>query len=109
MKSSKPASVQSADGQSHQGMVDIPSNNLFEDNKDEITALQILYNRPYKERLNFDHLKELSATINAPPYLMNRGQVWEAYAALEKSKVKGAGRQTPAHRSGLTRTLRHGS
>lgn len=64
---------------------------FIEDNKDEITALQILYNRPYKERLNFDHLKELSATINAPPYLMNRGQVWEAYAALEKSKVKGAG------------------
>ena len=61
------------------------------DNKDEITALQILYNRPYKERLNFEHLKELSATINAPPYLMNRSQVWEAYAALEKSKVKGAG------------------
>ena len=64
---------------------------FIEDNKDEITALQILYNRPYKERLNFEHLKELSATINAPPYLMNRGQVWEAYAALEKSKVKGAG------------------
>lgn len=64
---------------------------FIEDNKDEITALQILYSRPYTERLNFEHLKELSATINAPPYLMNRGQVWEAYAALEKSKVKGAG------------------
>lgn len=64
---------------------------FIEDNKDEITALQILYNRPYKDRLNFEHLKELSATINAPPYLMNRGQLWEAYAALEKSKVKGAG------------------
>ncbi len=64
---------------------------FIEDNKDEITALQILYNRQYKERLNFEHLEELSASINAPPYLMNRGQVWEAYAALEKSKVKGAG------------------
>ena len=64
---------------------------FIEANKDEITALQILYNRPYRERLNFEHLKELSATINAPPYLMNRGQVWEAYAALEKGRVKGAG------------------
>lgn len=71
---------------------------FIEDNKDEITALQILYNLPARDRvmqagrrLTFDHLKELSATINAPPYLMNRGQVWEAYAALEKSKVKGAG------------------
>ena len=63
---------------------------FIEDNRDEITALQILYNRPYKERLNFEHLKELSEIINAPPYLMNRSQLWQAYAALEKSKVKGA-------------------
>lgn len=63
---------------------------FIEDNKDEITALQILYNRPYKERLNFEHLQELSEIINAPPYLMNRSQLWHAYAALEKSKVKGA-------------------
>lgn len=64
---------------------------FIEDNKDEITALQILYKRPYKERLNFEHLKELSSAIRAPKYLMNRTQIWEAYAALEKSKVKGAG------------------
>lgn len=64
---------------------------FINDNKDEITALQILYNRPYEERLNFEHLKELAAVINAPPYLMNRNQLWQAYAALEKSKVKGAG------------------
>lgn len=64
---------------------------FIEDNKDEITALQILYNRPYKERLNFEHLKELSSAIRAPKYLMNRTQIWEAYAALEKNKVKGAG------------------
>lgn len=63
---------------------------FIQDNKDEITALQILYNRPYKERLNFEHLKELSEIINAPPYLMNRSQLWQAYAALEESKVKGA-------------------
>ena len=61
------------------------------DNKDEITAIQILYSRPYHERLNFEHLKELSEVINAPPYLMNRSQLWQAYAALEKAKVKGAG------------------
>jgi type I restriction enzyme R subunit len=64
---------------------------FIEEHKDEIMALQILYSRPYKERLNFEHLKELSETINAPPYLMNRSQLWQAYAALEKSRVKGAG------------------
>jgi len=63
---------------------------FIKDNKDEITALQILYNRPYKERLEFKHLEELAERINAPPYLMNRSQLWQAYAALEKSKVKGA-------------------
>lgn len=73
-----------------QGLVD-SFKQFIEDNKDEITALQILYNRPYRERLHFDHLKELAAVINAPPYLMNRNQLWQAYAALEKSKVKGAG------------------
>jgi len=64
---------------------------FIEDNKDEITAIQILYNRPFQERLNFEHLKELSEVINAPPYLMNRSQLWQAYAALKDSKVKGAG------------------
>jgi type I restriction enzyme R subunit len=58
--------------------------------KDEITALQILYSKPYKARLTFENIKELAEAIEKPPYLWNESQLWQAYAALEKSKVKGA-------------------
>jgi type I restriction enzyme, R subunit len=58
--------------------------------KDEITALQILYSKPYKQRLTFESIKELAGAIEKPPYLWNESQLWQAYAALEKSKVKGA-------------------
>jgi type I restriction enzyme R subunit len=58
--------------------------------KDEITALQVLYSRPYKLRLKFEDIKDLANAIEKPPYLWNESQLWQAYAALEKSKVKGA-------------------
>jgi len=58
--------------------------------KDEITALQILYSKPYKQRLKFEDIKDLAKAIEKPPYLWNESQLWQAYAALEKSKVKGA-------------------
>jgi len=60
------------------------------EHKDEITALQVLYSRPYKHRLTFEAVKELATAIEKPPYLWNESQLWNAYAALEKSKVKGA-------------------
>jgi type I restriction enzyme R subunit len=58
--------------------------------KDEITALQVLYSKPYKQRLKFEDIKDLADAIEKPPYLWNESQLWQAYAALEKSKVKGA-------------------
>jgi len=64
---------------------------FIEDHKDEITALQILYSKPYKARLSFDDIKELADQIQAPPNLWTESQLWQAYAALEKAKVKGAG------------------
>jgi type I restriction enzyme R subunit len=63
---------------------------FIEEHKDEITALQVLYSRPYKQRLTFEAVKELAEAIEKPPYLWNESQLWNAYAALEKSKVKGA-------------------
>ncbi|HWP00455.1 MAG TPA: type I restriction-modification enzyme R subunit C-terminal domain-containing protein [Methylococcus sp.] len=60
------------------------------EHKDEITALQVLYSKPYKHRLTFEAVKELADRIEKPPYLWNESQLWNAYAALEKSKVKGA-------------------
>jgi len=60
------------------------------DHKDEITALQILYARPYQQRLTFEAVKALAEAIEKPPYLWTESQLWNAYAALEKSRVKGA-------------------
>jgi type I restriction enzyme R subunit len=60
--------------------------------KDEITALQILYSRPYKQRLTYAQVKELAQAIEKPAD--GRGvtpeQVWRAYEALDKSKVRGS-------------------
>jgi type I restriction enzyme R subunit len=63
---------------------------FIEENKDEIIALQILYSRPYKMRLRFEDIKELADTIKKPPHLWTENNLWMAYAALEKSKVRGA-------------------
>ncbi|MFQ5686214.1 MAG: type I restriction-modification enzyme R subunit C-terminal domain-containing protein [Candidatus Scalindua sp.] len=66
---------------------------FIKDNKDEITALQILYSKPYKSRLRFEQIKELASIIEKPPYLWGVDRLWDAYAALEKSKVRGASAQ----------------
>jgi type I restriction enzyme, R subunit len=60
------------------------------DNKDELTALQILYSRPYKSPLKYENIKELADTINKPPHHWTEDNLWAAYAALQKSKVRGA-------------------
>jgi len=61
--------------------------------RDEITALQILYNRPTKAPLKFEDLKALADTLQAPPHLWTESQLWQAYAALDQSKVKGTSRR----------------
>ncbi|MBL8515941.1 MAG: DEAD/DEAH box helicase family protein [Betaproteobacteria bacterium] len=63
---------------------------FIQQHKDEITALQILYNRPTKAPLQFEDIKALADALHAPPHLMDESTLWYAYAALDKSKVKGA-------------------
>ncbi len=62
---------------------------FIKQHKDEITALQILYNRPTKAPLKFDDLKALADTLQAPPHLWTESQLWQAYAALDNTKVRG--------------------
>jgi type I restriction enzyme R subunit len=40
--------------------------------------------------LKFENIKELADTINKPPHYWTEDNLWAAYAALEKSKVRGA-------------------
>jgi type I restriction enzyme R subunit len=65
---------------------------FIEDNKDEITALQIIYAKPYGSRqLTFDEIEELAKAIQKPPYKLRADLLWEAYEKLDKSRVRGAG------------------
>ena len=67
---------------------------FIEDNKDELTALQILYSQPYGAReLTYQAVKELAKAINKPPYHLTTEELWRAYEQLDKSKVRGAGTQ----------------
>ncbi len=65
---------------------------FIEENKDEIDALQILYNQPYSKRhITYKQIKELAEKIQKSPYNLTPEHVWKAYEQLEKSRVKGAG------------------
>jgi type I restriction enzyme, R subunit len=64
---------------------------FIRENKDEITALQVLYSRPYKQRLTFKQIKELADTIQRPPRAWTPELLWQAYEKLDRSKVRGSG------------------
>ena len=67
---------------------------FIEANKDELTALQIIYNMPYAWRqLTYAEIRELADAIQKPPYRLTPDALWQAYAQLEQSKVRGAGAQ----------------
>ncbi|MBO8127757.1 MAG: DEAD/DEAH box helicase family protein [Peptococcaceae bacterium] len=67
---------------------------FIEDHKDEITALQIIYSKPYgKRHLTFEQIKQLAAAIEKPPYHLTPELLWQAYEQLEETRVKGAGPQ----------------
>jgi type I restriction enzyme R subunit len=63
---------------------------FIEDHKDEITALQILYSRPYRQRLTFKEIKELATAIGRPPYRLSPEGLWRAYETLDRSRVRGS-------------------
>lgn len=63
---------------------------FIEENKDEITALQIIYSKPYGQRhITYEQIKELADKIEKPPYFLTPEEVWKAYESLEKSRVRG--------------------
>ncbi|WP_242862485.1 type I restriction-modification enzyme R subunit C-terminal domain-containing protein [Clostridium tyrobutyricum] len=57
----------------------------IQENKDEITALQIFYNQPYRRReVTFSMVKELLEKIKEDKPSLAPLRVWQAYEALEK-------------------------
>ncbi len=63
---------------------------FIEANKDEITALQVLYSRSYAHRLRFDDIKRLAEAVKAPPRSWTPEALWRAYETLDRSKVRDA-------------------
>lgn len=62
---------------------------FMDDNKDEILALQIIYNQPYDKRhLTFEMIKNLANSMKKPPYNLNTELVWLAFEQLDKDRVK---------------------
>lgn len=62
---------------------------FLQKNKDQITALDIIYSKPYKMReITFADIKNLANAIEKPPYNLTPEMVWGAYQRLDKSKVK---------------------
>ncbi len=73
------------------------------ENKDEITALQVLYSKPYKQRLRFEDVRELAEKLVAQVEQLRIYQthpqgwekrvpdeLWAAYQKLQAGKVRGA-------------------
>ena len=61
----------------------------IEQHQAEITALQILYSRPYAQRLTEKMLKELEKKLREQHAAWTEDNLWNAFAATAPDKVKG--------------------
>ncbi len=57
----------------------------MEDNKDEITALQLLYSRPQNSGVTRKQLEELITTIRKPHHDWTPAVIWKSYELLNKT------------------------
>ena len=66
---------------------------FIEDNRDEIAALQVLYERPYRQRPCYADIRALADTLQAPPRSWTTERLWQAYQRLGEGRVRGSGRR----------------
>ncbi|MEW8517739.1 MAG: DEAD/DEAH box helicase family protein [Candidatus Thiodiazotropha sp.] len=63
---------------------------FIQDHKNELDAIQLIYQKPYQKRhLSYEQIEKLAEEIQQPPYNLAPIEVWKAYEQLEKNKVKG--------------------
>ena len=63
---------------------------FIQDHKNELDAIQLIYQLPYQKRhLSYEQIEKLAEEIKQPPYNLAPIEVWKAYEQLEKNKVKG--------------------
>ena len=65
----------------------------IEEYRDEITALQVLYQRPYRQRLSLDEIKSLADALQSPPRSWTPARLWDAYEQLDRDRVRGSGQR----------------
>ena len=65
----------------------------IEEHRDEITALQVLYQRPYSQRLSLDEIKSLADALQSPPRSWTPARLWGAYEQLDRDRVRGSGQR----------------
>ena len=76
---------------------------FIDNNRDEITALQVLYSQPYGGGLSYADIRELANAIKRPPHRWTPDALWEAYETLDKSKVRGSGHRVSTDLVSLVR------
>ncbi len=75
----------------------------IEENRDEITALQVLYQRPYRQRLSYADIRALADALRSPPRSWTPDGLWDAYRRLDQSRVRGSGQRALADIVSLVR------
>ena len=79
---------------------------FIDDNKDEITALQIFHNIPYgKRQVSLEQIEELAKAIQKPPLGLQTDLIWQAYKQIEQDKVKDLGPHK--HLTNMVSLIRH--
>ena len=62
---------------------------FLDENQDQLTALTILYGKPYAaRRLTYDSLEQLRTALARPPWLLEPIAIWQAYRRLSKGAIK---------------------
>ncbi|HYN88352.1 MAG TPA: type I restriction-modification enzyme R subunit C-terminal domain-containing protein, partial [Ardenticatenaceae bacterium] len=79
---------------------------FIEEHRDEIDALQSLFNQPSgQQRPNLAQVKELAERLQQPPHYWTAQTLWQAYAHLEKNRVRGV--SVPRLLTDLVSLVRH--
>jgi len=76
---------------------------FIQDNRDEITAIQILYSQNKPNKLTYKEIKELAERIKRPHPNWTIDFIWNAYRALEPTKVRKSGLHTTTDLVSLVR------
>ena len=63
---------------------------FIEENRYQITALQVLYNQPTGGFFTYADIRQLANAIARPPHRWTTEDLWAAYETLDASRVRGS-------------------